>query len=194
MDEKTVQRLTAALLRELVSEDEHKSPHLDLEKTPRRVAVAWKEFMSGYADELGGDSNAFTVFERSSIGHGQMVVVSNVDFSSMCAHHLLPFRGKASVGYLPRDLEVGISKIPRLITMYARRLQTQEALGDQIADFMADKLLPRGVGVLIRAEHLCVACRGVNKSDVVTTTSSLRGLFMTDYSVRAEFLGILGIR
>jgi len=121
----------------------------------------------------------------------EMVIVKDVEFYSMCEHHMLPFFGKAHIGYLPHGKIIGLSKIPRIIDLFARRLQVQERLTNQIADALMEVLGPYGVGVVLEASHLCMMMRGVQKQNSSTLTSAMRGTFRSDRSTRAEFLELL---
>jgi GTP cyclohydrolase I len=151
--------------------------------TPKRVANMYDELLSGYAtDPVELLNNAMFDVE-----YDEMVVVKDIDFYSLCEHHLLPFYGKAHVGYLPNQKVVGLSKIPRLVEMYARRLQVQERMTQEIAAIMDCLIEPTGVGVVVEAQHLCAAMRGVRKPNTVMTTSALRGLFKKNASTREEF-------
>jgi len=151
--------------------------------TPKRVANMYDEMLSGYAtDPVELLNNAMFDVE-----YDEMVVVKDIDFYSLCEHHLLPFYGKAHVGYLPNQKVVGLSKIPRLVEMYARRLQVQERMTQEIAAIMDCLIEPAGVGVVVEAQHLCAAMRGVRKPNTVMTTSALRGLFKKNASTREEF-------
>jgi GTP cyclohydrolase I len=121
-----------------------------------------------------------------------MVVVKDIPFYSLCEHHLLPFFGTAAVAYIPRGRVVGLSKIPRVVEMYARRLQVQERLTQQIADFLEERLAPQGVGVVVEATHLCAVMRGVKKHGATMVTSSMLGTFRRDARTRSEFLTFIG--
>ena len=146
-----------------------------LRRTPERIHRMYHELTAGYhvdPERLINDA----VFE---VGYSEMVVVKDIPFYSLCEHHLLPFFGSAHVAYLPEGRVIGLSKIPRIVEMYARRLQVQERLTQQIADFLEDRLHPQGVGVVMEATHLCAVMRGVRKPGTVMTTSAVLGLFRT---------------
>jgi GTP cyclohydrolase IA len=125
------------------------------------------------------------------VDYSEMVVVKDIPFYSLCEHHLLPFFGTASVAYIPRGRVIGLSKIPRVVEMYARRLQVQERMTQQIADFLNDRLNPQGVGVVVEANHLCAVMRGIRKPGTVMTTSAVLGLFRSRDRTRAEFFSHL---
>jgi GTP cyclohydrolase I len=165
-----------------------------LRETPRRVEQAWKFLTRGYtqnADELLNNA-LFDV--QDDVQYDEMVVVSNIDFFSMCEHHMLPFFGKVHVGYLPDKKVVGISKIARLVEMYSRRLQVQERMTAQIAKTIQAKIQPLGVGVVIEAQHMCMMMRGVEKQNSSMTTSSMLGSFRRSAETRSEFLDLLAKR
>ncbi len=152
--------------------------------TPRRVAKAYRELVSGYTtDPVELLNNA--IFD---IAYDDMVVVSNIEYYSLCEHHMLPFVGHAHVGYLPKDKVVGLSKIPRIVDMFSRRLQVQERLTRQIAEFLVEVLDPRGVAVVMTARHMCSMIRGVMKHDANMTTSAMLGDFRANHDTRNEFL------
>lgn len=167
----------------LIGEDPQRDGLVD---TPARVIRAWKEMTSGYQEDPGVILSR--TFEETSTG---MVVLRGISFTSICEHHLLPFHGTASVGYLPGKV-VGISKLARLVHCFARRLQIQERLTRQIAAAIEEHLEPRGVGVMIRARHLCMGSRGVKLPDTELVSSAMLGALREDASVRAEFLRIAG--
>jgi GTP cyclohydrolase I len=166
---------------ELLGED----PDRDgLIKTPSRVAAALKWLTRGYerdARQVIGDA----IFEES---HTNMVMVRDIELYSMCEHHMLPFYGKAHVAYIPNGRIVGLSKLPRVVDVFAQRLQVQERLTEQIATALCEVLEPMGVGVVIEAYHLCMMMRGVQKQNSKTITSALRGVFRDDSKTRDEFL------
>ena len=154
-----------------------------LRETPRRVAAA-------YAELLTHEPVSMTTFPNDA-GYDELVVVRDVPFHSLCEHHLLPFHGVAHVAYLPGERIIGLSKLARVVELYARELQLQERLTMQIADCLHEHLKPKGVGVVIEAEHLCMSLRGVQKVGARTTTSALLGLLRDDARTRQEFLSIL---
>jgi GTP cyclohydrolase I len=158
-----------------------------LVKTPDRVAKAFRFLTSGYEqdiDEVLNDA-MFTV------DYSEMVIVKDIDFYSLCEHHLLPFFGRCHVAYVPSDKVIGLSKLPRLVEVFSRRLQVQERLTNQIAEAIADKLKPLGVAVVVEARHLCMLMRGVEKQNSMALTSAMRGVFRTDARTRMEFLDLL---
>ncbi|OQW56458.1 MAG: GTP cyclohydrolase I FolE [Proteobacteria bacterium HN_bin10] len=160
-----------------------------LKDTPKRVVDAYREWFGGYdenpADELS------RVFEEVG-GYDDIVMLKNIDVESHCEHHMAPFLGKAFVAYLPTESVVGISKIARVVEIFAKRLQTQETMTAQIAEAMNDTLKPRGVAVLIDAEHQCMSTRGVHHKDVTTVTTQFTGAFKDDAELRARFLKLAG--
>jgi GTP cyclohydrolase IA len=155
--------------------------------TPERVHRMYIELTAGYHVDPERLING-AIFD---VDYSEMVIVKDVPFYSLCEHHLLPFFGSASVAYIPRGRVLGLSKIPRIVEMYARRLQVQERLTQQIADFLQERLQPQGVGVVIEATHLCAVMRGIRKPGTVMTTSAVLGLFRTRDRTRAEFLAHL---
>jgi GTP cyclohydrolase I len=155
--------------------------------TPERMHRMWLELTCGYRVDPDRLING-AVFD---VGYSEMVVIKGIPFYSLCEHHMLPFFGTASVGYLPRGRVIGLSKIPRVVEMYARRLQVQERMTQQIADFLQQKLNPYGVGVVVEAEHLCMAMRGVQKGGATMVTSSVLGTFRTTKETRDEFMAHL---
>jgi GTP cyclohydrolase I len=154
-----------------------------LRETPRRVAKAYAELLTPRP------FNA-TTFPNDE-GYDELVIVGEIPFQSLCAHHLLPFQGKAHVAYLPGERLVGLSKLARVVELYSRRLQLQERLTTQVADWLEEHLQPRGVGVVLEAEHLCMSLRGVQTSGSNTVTSALRGAVKDDTRTRQEFLSLI---
>jgi GTP cyclohydrolase IA len=158
-----------------------------LAATPTRVRRMYRELTAGYwvdPDRLVNNA----IFD---VDYSEMVVVKDIPFYSLCEHHLLPFFGQASVAYIPEGRVIGLSKIPRVVEMYSRRLQVQERLTKQIADFLMERLEPRGVGVVMEASHLCAVMRGVRKPGTIMTTSHVLGLFRNSDRTRAEFFSHL---
>ena len=156
-------------------------------RTPERVAKAMAFLTRGYSQRVE-DVVGEGVFEEP---HENMVMVRDIELYSMCEHHMLPFFGKAHVAYIPGGKIVGLSKMARVVDVFARRLQVQERMTDQIADALGKELQPRGVGVVIEAQHLCMMMRGVQKQDSSTITSAMRGAFLDDPATREEFLRLV---
>ncbi len=176
-----------AAVREILAEIGEDPDRPGLVGTPDRVHRMYTELTAGYhVDPARLVNNA--IFD---VDYSEMVIVKDVPFYSLCEHHLLPFFGSASVAYIPRGRVIGLSKIPRIVEMYARRLQIQERLTQQIADFIQIQLEPQGVGVVLEATHLCSVMRGVRKPGTVMTTSAVLGLFRSRDKTRAEFLAHL---
>lgn len=155
-----------------------------LRDTPRRVLNSWQELYAGYKQEP--KEVLSTTFNAS--GYNQMIICRDVDFYSTCEHHMLPFFGKVHLGYTPKNKVVGLSKIPRLIECFARRLQIQEKLTDVLADTFQEIIQPLGVGVFIEAQHMCMLSRGVRNHSSVMVTTALRGEFLENQKTRDEFL------
>jgi GTP cyclohydrolase I len=155
-----------------------------LKNTPRRVARMYNELLAGYSVDPGSMING-ALFE---VKYDEMVLVRDIEFYSLCEHHMLPFMGRVHVAYIPDGKVLGISKIPRIVDMYARRLQVQERMTRQIADFLRDLLKPQGVAVVVEAVHLCMMMRGVKKHDARMTTSAMHGAFRANLATREEFL------
>ena len=159
-----------------------------LARTPERVRRMYDELTAGYRV----DGDALINGACFDVPYDEMVVVRDIEFFSLCEHHLLPFIGRAHVGYLPKGRVIGLSKIPRIVDMYAQRLQVQERLTVEIADFLMERLEPKGVGCVIEATHLCTMMRGVRKQEATMVTSSMVGTFRRDARTRAEFMGLIG--
>ena len=172
------------LLRELGEDPSREG----LKSTPERVEKSLRFLTSGYMVNIEDLVNG-ALFEDKDTD--EMVIVKDIDLYSLCEHHLLPFFGKCHVAYLPDGKIVGLSKIPRIVNAYARRLQVQEKLTTQIANCLQTTLQPKGVGVVIEAFHLCMAMRGVEKQNAYTTTSSMLGFFKEDARTRSEFLSLI---
>jgi GTP cyclohydrolase I len=155
-----------------------------LKYTPRRVARMYSELLNGYhVDPVAMINGALF-----NITYDEMVLVRDIEFYSLCEHHILPFMGRVHVAYIPDGKVIGLSKIPRIVDMYARRLQVQERMTRQIADFLRDLLRPQGVAVVVEAVHLCSMMRGVKKHDARMTTSAMHGAFRANLATRQEFL------
>ena len=179
-----IESIILDLLKEIGEDPEREG----LQKTPHRVAKSWTTFAKGYKqtpEEVVGDA----VFNEKC---DEVIAVKDIDFFSLCEHHLLPFKGVVHVGYLPEKKIIGLSKIPRIVDIYARRLQVQERLTQQVADALQDVLNPKGVAVVIEAEHLCMQMRGVEKKSSFMITSAVRGAFRENNKTREEFLSIIG--
>ena len=178
-----MQEIIRKLLVEL-GEDPSREGLLD---TPKRVEKALRFLTSGYAADVDSVLNnaLFTV------NYSEMVIVKDIDFYSLCEHHMLPFFGRCHIAYLPHERVIGLSKIPRLVEVFARRLQIQERLTSQIADTIREKINPLGVAVVIEATHLCMAMRGVEKQNAICTTSAMLGGFRSDARTRMEFLELI---
>jgi GTP cyclohydrolase I len=174
-----MEEIVAKLL-QAIGEDPHRE---GLRKTPKRTAESFRFLTSGYVLKLEDVVNG-ALLPADTTG---MVIVKDIECYSLCEHHLLPFVGKVHVGYIPDRHVIGLSKIPRVIDMFARRLQVQERLGEQIANALVSILKPKGLGVIIEASHFCMMMRGVEKQHSIAVTSHLRGLFLTDPKTREEF-------
>lgn len=181
-----VEDLTRDLLAQIGEDPDREG----LLRTPHRVAKAWAYFSEGYAKDLETLLNGAIFHEDCS----EMVVVKDIEFFSLCEHHLLPFFGRAHVGYIPRGKVVGLSKIPRIVDMFGRRLQVQERLTHQIASAIRDVLDPAGVAVILEGRHMCMQMRGVEKQNSYATTSAMLGEFHDDLETRSEFLSIVGMK
>ena len=174
-------------IRELLKQIGEDPEREGLVKTPERVAESLRYLTSGYKKKP-------SAILRGAIFHencDEMVIVKDIDVFSLCEHHMLPFYGKAHVAYIPDGKIIGLSKIPRLVEVFARRLQVQERLTHQIAATLFDSLQPKGVGVVIEALHLCMAMRGVEKQNSITVTSAMMGNFKSDHRTRQEFLSLI---
>lgn len=159
-----------------------------LVKTPHRVAKAWRDMTEGYRQ----DPLAIIQSAVFNVDNEEIVLVRDIDFASLCEHHMLPFLGKAHVAYLPRGRVVGLSKLARVVDVFARRLQVQERMTTQIAQALQEALQPAGVAVVIEASHMCMVMRGVRKPNAVTVTSAMFGAFREDPATRAELMKLIG--
>lgn len=157
-------------------------------RTPHRVAKAWEFLTSGY----GGDPDAVIAGAVFTEKYDEMVIVRDIDFFSLCEHHLLPFHGRVHIAYIPKGKIVGLSKLPRIVDIFSRRLQVQERMTQQIAETLYRALEPDGVAVVVEARHLCMMMRGVEKQNSLATTSAMLGSFRDDERTRAEFLNLVG--
>lgn len=184
---KKIENITSTLLKE-IGEDITRE---GLVKTPNRVARAWEYFSHGYRANIDDVINN-AIFEDEECS--EMIIVRDIEFFSMCEHHMLPFFGKAHVGYIPNGKIIGLSKIPRLVDVFARRLQVQERLTHQIAYTLKEVLDPIGVAVILEGRHLCMQMRGVEKQNSFATTSAMIGEFHDDVETRNEFFSIIGLK
>src|SRR5687768_3853138 len=178
------------LIRKLLGEIGEDPEREGLLNTPKRVEKALKFLTSGYSADIDQVLNnaLFTV------DYSEMVIVKDIDFYSLCEHHLLPFFGKCHIAYIPTNRVIGLSKIPRLVDVFARRLQVQERLTNQIADTIREKVAPLGVAVVMEATHLCMSMRGVEKQNSFAVTSAMLGAFRTNVRTRIEFLELIKLR
>ena len=158
-----------------------------LKETPKRVEKAFRYLTRGYRQDIEKVLNG-ALFPSE---YNEMVIVKDIDFYSLCEHHLLPFFGKCHIAYLPNKKVIGLSKIPRLVDVFSRRLQVQEHLTCQIAETIQEKIDPFGVAVVMEANHLCMMMRGVEKQNALAVTSAMLGIFKTEYKTRAEFLNLI---
>jgi|TARA_A100001388_G_scaffold275751_1_gene261898 GTP cyclohydrolase I len=181
-----IEKITKQLLTE-IGEDPNRE---GLIKTPYRVSKAWEFFSKGYKENLDIIING-AIFNEDA---RDMVIVRDIEFFSLCEHHLIPFFGKAHVGYIPNGKVIGLSKIPRIIDMFSRRLQVQERLTHQIADAINSVLNPKGVSVVMEGRHMCMQMRGVEKQNSFTSTSAMSGQFKKSAETRSEFLSIINRR
>lgn len=173
------------LIKQILTKVDPQPQREGLIDTPQRVTESYAKLFSGY----GIDPNSLLTFFDSE-QYDEMVTCKEIDFYSTCEHHLLPFYGKAHIGYIPGEKIIGLSKLPRVVEVFARRLQNQERLTSQITAFLEQALQAKGIGVVLEATHLCMQARGVEKQNTVVTTSSFRGLFKNNMNTRNEFLSI----
>jgi GTP cyclohydrolase I len=188
VDDQSPGRLIPDAIRTLLAELGEDPARAGLEGTPERVRRMYAELTDGYATDPETLLNG-AAFE---VDYDEMVVVRDIEFYSLCEHHLLPFFGRAHVGYLPRGRVIGLSKIPRIVDMYAHRLQVQERMTQQVATFLMERLDPKGVACVVEATHLCTVMRGVRKQEATMVTSAMLGTFRADARTRSEFLTFIG--
>ncbi|MGR3220128.1 MAG: GTP cyclohydrolase I FolE [Candidatus Anammoxibacter sp.] len=177
----------AKLIKEMIGELGEDADREGLINTPKRVEKSLRFLTEGYNKDVNEVLNG-ALFKEN---YDEMVVVKDIDFYSMCEHHMLPFYGKCHVAYIPDGVLVGLSKIPRLVEVFSRRLQVQERMTVQIAESLQSILKPRGVAVVVEASHLCMTMRGIEKQNAFATTSTLLGVFMNDRSTRMEFMSLI---
>ncbi|MEW5842029.1 MAG: GTP cyclohydrolase I FolE [Bacteroidota bacterium] len=183
MNYEVLEKYVRSLIEEVGEDPEREG----LKKTPHRVAKAYEFLTQGYRKDIKQVLNGAVFNEK----YDEMVIVKDIDFYSMCEHHLLPFYGKVHIAYIPDGKIVGLSKIPRIVDVFARRLQVQERMTQEICDTLEEYLLPRGVAVVVEAYHMCMMMRGVQKQNSITTTSAMHGIFKEDARTRAEFLNLI---
>jgi GTP cyclohydrolase IA len=179
---------TEALVEQLLLQLGEKPSRQGLKRTPKRVAASYEYLTKGYKEDVRQIING-AVFDEE---YDEMVVIKDIDLYSLCEHHLLPFYGKCHVAYIPNGRIIGLSKVPRIVDVFARRLQVQERLTHQIAGCLRDALEPLGVAVIIEAMHLCMAMRGIEKQNATCVTSTMLGAFRKDRGTRMEFMGLIG--
>ena len=186
LDSKKIEKCVSSILEEIGEDPKREG----LIRTPHRVAKAYEFLTQGYNANIEEVLNG-AIFEEE---YDEMVIVKDIDFYSMCEHHMLPFYGKVHVAYIPNGKIVGLSKIPRIVDVFARRLQVQERMTNQIAETIEKYLQPRGVAVVVEGFHMCMMMRGVQKQNSSTTTSSVRGVFKNTMRTRAEFLQLIKLQ
>ena len=180
-----LEKLTKNLLDEIGEDPDREG----LLKTPKRVAKSWEFLTKGYHTKIDEIING-AIFNEE---YDEMVTINNIDFYSVCEHHLIPFFGKAHIAYIPDGKVIGLSKVPRIVEVFSRRLQLQERMTQQIARTLNDVLSPKGTAVVLQAQHMCMQMRGVEKQNSHATTSFMTGLFREDDRTRKEFLDIISI-
>ena len=189
MTKKNISRIEE-LIKELLIQIGEDPGREGIVRTPERVAKAWEFFSRGYSQDLTSIINDAVFTEN----YDEMVTIKDIDFFSLCEHHLLPFFGKAHVAYIPDGKIIGLSKVPRIVEMFSRRLQVQERMTQQIADVLKNVLNPKGVAVVLEGEHMCMQMRGVENKNSYATTSHMLGLFREDSKTRKEFLDLVELK
>lgn len=182
MNSSNIEPIIIKLIQE-IGEDPAREGLID---TPKRVAKSFEKLYGGYGKD---PKEIITVFDNE--GYDEMIIARDIDFYSMCEHHMLPFFGRVYIGYLPSNKIIGLSKLPRMVEIFSRRLQNQERLTKQIADTLMELLNPKGIGVVVKAGHLCMKTRGIEKQNCEITTSAFTGLFKSNLSTRSEFLNLI---
>ena len=182
MDLKKIAKLYQEILKEIGEDPKREG----LAKTPERIAKSFEKIFGGYSKKT---SEALTQFDGEN--YDEMIICNDIDFFSTCEHHMQPFFGKISIGYIPNKKIIGLSKLPRIVEIFSRRLQNQERLTMQIANTLNDLLKPKGVAVVVKAKHLCMMSRGVEKQNASMITSSCTGLFKNNAKTRSEFLRLI---
>lgn len=182
MDQGKIEKLVHELLKEIGENPDREG----LKNTPKRIAKSFEKLFGGYTKN---PKEILTEFDGED--YDEMIICKNIDFYSNCEHHMQPFFGRVYIGYIPNKKIIGISKLPRIVEIYSRRLQNQERLTMDIANALKELLNPKGVGVVIEAQHLCMMARGVEKQNTSMTTSSFNGLFKTQAKTRSEFLRLI---
>jgi len=186
VDYESIEKYVKTLLSEIGEDPDRQG----LRETPGRVARAYEFLTQGYRQDINAVLND-AIFDEK---YDEMVIVKDIDFYSMCEHHLLPFYGKVHVAYIPDGKIVGLSKIPRIVDVFSQRLQVQERMTQEIADTLDSFLSPRGVAVVVEAYHMCMMMRGVQKQNSITTTSAMHGIFTEDARTRSEFLNLINLK
>jgi len=182
MNLEKIEQLAKELLKEIGEDPDREG----LQKTPTRIAKSFEKLFGGYGQD---PQKILTQFDGEN--YDEMIICKDIDFYSTCEHHMQPFFGKISIGYIPNKKIIGISKLPRLVEIFSRRMQNQERLTMQIATTLTDLLKPKGVGVVIKGKHLCMMARGVEKQNALMTTSYCTGLFKKNAKTRSEFLRLI---
>ncbi len=182
MNSKKIENLIKQLLEEIGEDSQREG----LKETPSRTAKSYEKLFGGYSQD---PKKIFTEFDGEN--YDEMIICEDIDFYSTCEHHMQPFFGKISIGYIPDKKIIGLSKLPRLVEIYSRRLQNQERLTMQIASTLTELIKPKGAGVVVKAKHLCMMARGVEKQNASMTTSYCTGLFKNDAKTRNEFLRLI---